>query len=83
MCCDCDEREHVGVPCRCFFKHARNREVDLNDVMELGMFDVSWLKIYKSHYGCEEGSEGEVADLLYAWQSECFQSEGLGTKITK
>ena len=20
MCCDCDEREDVGVPCRCFFQ---------------------------------------------------------------
>jgi len=29
MCCDCDEREDVGVPCRCFFKHARDGEVDL------------------------------------------------------
>ena len=80
MCCDCDERE-VGVPYRCCFKHARDGEVDLNDVMELGMFDDRWLKIYNSHYDCEEDSEGEVADLLYAGQSECFQSEGLCTRV--
>ena len=47
------------------------------------MFDVRWLKIYNSHYGCEEDSEGEVADLLHTGQSECFQSEGLGTRVTK
>ena len=73
MCCDCDEREDVGVPCWCFFKHTRDGEVDLNDVTELGMFDVRWMKIYNSCYDCEEDTEGEVADLLYAGQSECFQ----------
>ena len=47
------------------------------------MFCVRWLKIYNSQYGCEEDSEGEVADLLYVGQSECFQSEGLGTRVSK
>jgi len=47
------------------------------------MFDVIWLKIYNSHYGCEESSKGKVADLLYAGQSEYFQSEGVGTRIPK
>ena len=83
MCCDCDEREDVGVPCRCFFIHAHGGEVDRNDAMELGMFYVRWLKICNSYYGCEEDSEGEVADLFYARQSEWFQLERLGTRVTE
>jgi len=72
ICCDCDEREYVGVLCRCFSKHARDGEVDLNYVMELGMFDVRWLKIYNSHYGCEEDWWGllefVISPIMDTWK---------------
>ena len=47
----CGKRRIIGVPCICFWKMARDADIPMNDIMDVGMFDVRWLKSYNSHSG--------------------------------
>ena len=37
----------------------------MNLIMDVGMFDVRYLKVFNAHYG---GEDDELADMLYAAQ---------------
>jgi hypothetical protein len=73
--CECKKRIRIGLPCSCFFRIADNGFIDENEIMDVGMVDVRYLKTFNAHYG----DEGALGDLLYAAQEECFRYEGLGT----
>ena len=84
MPCSCNRRTTLGLPCGHFFKIARDSQVPLEDVMDISMFDVRWLKLFNSKYGEHiDGKTTDISNLLYEAQEECFQSEGKGVHISK
>ena len=48
--CKCGKHRTIGVLCICFWKMARDSDIPMNGIMDVGMFDVRWLKSYNSHY---------------------------------
>ena len=65
MTCTCCERTKIGVPCSCLFRIARDANIPMNLIMDVGMFDVRYLKVFNAHYG---GEDDKLADMLYAAQ---------------
>ena len=41
--CKCRKRRTIGVPYICFWKMARDADIQMNDIMDGGVFDVRWL----------------------------------------
>ena len=81
--CSCGKRTTLGLPCNHFFKIARDANIPTSQIMDIGMFDVRWLKIFNSNYGEEQnGKPTELAKLLYSAQAQCFASEGKGIQIS-
>lgn len=80
--CACHERTKIGVPCKCFWRIARNANISQEEIMDVGMFDIRWLKIFNAKYGHDD-DDYELAEILYDAQSECFASEGKGTQISE
>ncbi len=60
--CSCKERTKVGLPCSCFWRIARNAKINFDTIMDVGMFDVRWLKMYEAEYA---GDDDATNDLLY------------------
>mgnify|MGYP001017574035 FL=1 len=52
----------------CFWRIARNADINLDEIMNVGMFDVRWLKMFSAKYA---GEDDETNDLLYAAQQVC------------
>ena len=52
--CSCCERTKIGVPCPCFFKIARDAKIPFQTIMDVGMFDVRYTKLFNSHYACND-----------------------------
>ena len=63
--CSCCERTKIGVPCPCFFRIARDARIAHKEIMDVGMFDVWYLKIFNASYRCEDKT---FANMLYAAQ---------------
>ena len=56
---------------------ARAADIPMNDIMDVGMFDVRWLKSYNTHY--EQVIDGEysrIAKMLMIAQNQCFEDDG-------
>ena len=84
MKCSCGVRSRIGVPCACFWKCARDSEIPNESIMDVGMFDVRWMKIYRTHYDCtsENGDHTSIAEKLFQAQELSFNYEGCGTHIS-
>ena len=52
--CSCCERTKIGVPCPCFFRVARDAEIKFDEIMDVGMFDIRYTKLFNSHYACND-----------------------------
>ena len=76
--CSCNRREREGVPCSHFFHIATNAMVPNTDIIDIGMVDVRYLKMYNSHYG----DKGPVGKLMYRAQNECFDNKNMGVCVT-
>ena len=55
-----------------------NGRLSLKDIMTVGMVDVSWLKLFHSHYGKKD----DVGKELLTAQRQCFLDEEHGTCIS-
>ena len=75
--CDCHGREREGVPCSCFLKISDDANFPSENIVDLGMIDPCYYKIYNSHYG--EDSENSL--LMHKAQQRSFDTEGLGVMI--
>ena len=63
---------------------ARDADIPMNDIMDVGMFDVRWLKSYNSHYGQRiDGDYSRIAKMLMIAQNQCFLNDGKGTQISQ
>ena len=56
------------MPCPCFFRIARDAKVPFDKIVDVGMFDVRYLKLFDAKYGCEHD---EIANMLYEAQLVC------------
>ena len=59
--CTCCGRQKEGVPCPCFFRISDNAGVKREEIIDLGMLDARYLKLFNSHYG----DEGPIGDMLH------------------
>ena len=66
--CSCQERTKIGVPCPCFFRVARDASIPFEEIMDIGMFDVRYTKLFNSHYASKEES---MAKMVYEAQAVC------------
>lgn len=76
--CDCHYRTRIGVPCECFFNIAENSSIPSENIVDIGMVDVRYLKLFNAHYG----EDTDLGRKLYAAQEQCFMHEGEGTQIS-
>ena len=56
-----------------FFNIATNALVPNSEIIDIGMVDVRYLKMYNSHYA----DKGPVGNLMYRAQNECFEHKNL------
>ena len=75
--CSCHWRDREGVPCFCFFKICDDADIMFENIVDLGMIDPHYYKLYNSHYG-EDNKNGR---LMYKAQKRSLKTEGLGTMI--
>ena len=68
--CTCHGRKREGVPCSCFFRISDDAGVKPEDIVDLGMIDARYLRMYNSSYG-DNSPNGE---LMYKAQRECFEN---------
>ena len=66
--CTCCERTKVGVPCPCFFRIARDKNIPFEEIMDIGMFDVRYLKLFDAKYGSDDQA---ISDMLFDAQEVC------------
>ena len=60
--CMCEEKGKLGVPCPCFWRISWDAQIPQDKLMDVGMFDVRWMKLLHTIYGCDDK---KVANLLY------------------
>ena len=48
--CNCGQREGMGLPCMCFFKHCWDAGLTDQEMIDPCMMDVRYWKIYHTHY---------------------------------
>ena len=61
-------------PARVFFRISDDAGVKSEDIVDLGMVDARYLRMYNSCYG-EDSPSGK---LMYRAQRECFENEKNG-----
>ena len=76
--CSCHCREREGVPCSHFFRIATNISIDSSIIVDVGMVDVRYLKVYNSNYG----NSGTVGELMYKAQQEYFENHNKGVLVS-
>ena len=76
--CSCGVRQRVGVPCPCFFALARSKGLTMEEIVDIGMVDVRYLKLFNAHYG-DPGKLGR--DILDA-QEQCAMYQDLGVQVS-
>ena len=76
--CECLERTRCGLPCSCFLGIADNGLITIEKIVDIGMVDCRYLKMYVTSYG----SDTAAGDLMHDAQVECFAHEHDGIKIT-
>ena len=64
--CTCCERTKVGVPCPCLFRVAREANIPFHKIMDVGMLDGCYLKLFDTKYDCKEEV---IANILYDAQA--------------
>ena len=77
--CSCNGRTNEGVPCTCFFNIADNGLMSPDELIDLSMIDVRYLKTFNSNYG----DESDLGEKLYEAQAQCFKYEGLGVHVSE
>lgn len=77
--CDCHYRTRVGVPCECFFNIAHNANIPEEEIVDIGMVDVRYLKLYNANYG----DDTDLGRQLCKAQEQCFLYEKEGTQISE
>jgi hypothetical protein len=77
--CTCGVRGRVGVPCECFFTIANSGKIESNDIIDIGMVDVRYLKLFNAHYG----EDNHLGQLLYNAQQQCFTYENEGILVSE
>ena len=66
-----------------FWKLARDADIPMNDIMDVGMFDVRWLKSFNTPFGQRfDGEYSRIAKMLMIAQNQCFEDDGKGTQIS-
>ena len=75
--CSCEQRRTSGIPCPGVFCLLDRPSIPVTKQMTVGMVDVSWLKIFHSHYG----EKNDIGNSIMAAQSDCFANEDHGTCV--
>ena len=85
--CKCGEREGMGAPCMCSFKHCDVAELTDQEMIDPCMLDVRYWKIYHTHYpGIVDGvpeTEGSLGDIIVRAQKELFTNESKGICVPR
>ena len=68
----------TSVSCLCFFRISDNAGVNPEDIVDLGMVDAHYLRMYNSCYG-EDSPNGK---LMHKAQRECFENEKMGMLVS-
>ena len=63
----------------CFFRISDDAGVNPEEIVDLGMVDARYLRMYNSCYG-EDTPNGK---LMYKAQRECFENENMGTLVSE
>ena len=75
--CSCKKRTKIGVPCRCFARVIDNGSVLPSEMLDIGMIDIRYWKIFNAHYG----SDTEIGRSLLEAQKQCFFYEHAGIAV--
>jgi len=62
-----------------FFTIADNGRIASKDIIDVGMVDVRYLKLFNAHYG----EDSHLGQLLYNAQHQCFAYENEGTLVNE
>ena len=85
--CDCGQREGMGSPCECFFKHCWDAGLADQEMIDPCMMDVRYWKIYHTNYpGICDGqpqSDNSLAELILQAQAESFTNKGRGICVPR
>ena len=65
--CTCGGRNREGIPCQCFWAITDNDVIREEEVVDIGMVDVRFLKAFNAHYG----DDTELGKWLYKAQRDC------------
>ena len=76
--CKCEKRRSTGIPCTGLFRIVDNGRLSIKDIMTAGMVDVSWMKLFHSHFGKDD----EIGISLLLAQQQCFLYENHGTCVS-
>jgi len=77
--CTCGGRNREGIPCQCFWAITDNDVIEEEEVVDIGMVDVRFLKAFNAHYG----DDTELGKWLYKAQRDCFEYENEGTQVSE
>ena len=77
--CSCGIRQRVGVPCPCFFAIARSKGIESEEIIDLGMVEARYLKLYNAHYG----EDSPIGKNIHYAQQQCVLYQDLGTQISE
>ena len=76
--CICGVRDRVGVPCECFFSIADNGSIGSEEIIDIGMIEARYLKLYNAHYG----ERNDMGKTVYQAQEQCVRQQGKGVKVS-
>ena len=77
--CTCGVRGRVGVRCECSFTIADNGRIASEDIIDVGMVDVWYLKLFNAHYG----EDSHLGQILYDAQQQSFAYENEGVLVSE
>jgi hypothetical protein len=75
--CTCKKWKRRGHPCECMFCVFDNGKLSPNEMLDLGMIDVRFWKMYSAFYG----DNSLIGKSLMEAQEECFKHENNGIEL--
>ena len=75
--CSCCKSIRYGVPCSCLLKIADNAGITVDKIVDVGMVDVTYTKLFNSSFGLNNDTD----QILLQAQKQCFDNEHKGTKV--
>jgi len=77
--CTCGGINREGIPCQCFWAITDNDVIREEEVADIGMIDVRFLKAFDARYG----DDSELGKWLYKAQGIVLNTKIKGPKLVK